>query len=173
MPEDDFKGKKTENVIAALIKHANSLEQQMSTLEEKISELNDLQLLNKLDIINLKNEIEKMRLTVPAVSPETTSMIHELEKLAEKTGDVKKLRDLAGDVDRIEHDIKKLKESSRPSKFPVEKINAIEKRVEENKRKLSEVGKRVHREIKRCGKCHTILVKDARFCGNCGKRVKP
>lgn len=44
---------------------AKSLETKLTILQESISEATDLETVNKLDIINLKNEIEKIKMALP------------------------------------------------------------------------------------------------------------
>ena len=58
------------HIVSELITHLNELESKVVALEETISEMNDLQVVNKLDIINLKNELERIRLSVPMLSGE-------------------------------------------------------------------------------------------------------
>jgi len=60
-----------------------------------------LQLINKLDIINLKNEIEKLRLTASAPSPETLERIRELGKIVENAEEFKKLKSVTDNIDKI------------------------------------------------------------------------
>ena len=60
MPGPDDK-----KVIAELITHVNKLESRIKDVQTSLSDMNDLQLLNKLDIINLKNEIDKLKMVLP------------------------------------------------------------------------------------------------------------
>ncbi len=72
----------------------------LKVFKNKISELEDLELVNKLDIINIKNELDKISLTNVS-SPEVEERVSELKRLAEKVGDMKKYDRLLGDIDRI------------------------------------------------------------------------
>ena len=48
----------------------NPIEERIKALEAQVSDVNDLEILNKLDIINLKNEIEKLKMGFgPAGAP--------------------------------------------------------------------------------------------------------
>lgn len=42
----------------------NDTKERVKSLESQISDVNDLEILNKLDIINLKNEIEKLKMSL-------------------------------------------------------------------------------------------------------------
>ncbi len=77
------------------------LEEKLNTVSSKLAELEDLQLVNKLDIINLKNEIEKLRLTVSVPSPEALERINELGRIVENVEVFKKLKKLAENIDRV------------------------------------------------------------------------
>lgn len=59
-------------VIQELIKHVNELDGKVKDLDSSISDFSDLEIMNKLDIINLKNEIDKLKLLTgeaPAPAP--------------------------------------------------------------------------------------------------------
>lgn len=77
------------------------LEEKLNNISSKLTELEDLQLVNKLDIINLKNEIEKLRLTTSAPSPEILERIRELGKIVENAEEFKKLKNVTDNIDKI------------------------------------------------------------------------
>jgi ribosomal protein L40E len=77
------------------------MEEKLKTLSSKLAELEDLQLVNKLDMVNLKNEIENLKLTFSVPSPEALESIKELGKIAENAEVFSKLKDLARNVDRL------------------------------------------------------------------------
>ena len=52
-----------------IIKHLNELEGKMRDIQGSVSDVNDLQIINKLDIINLKNEIDKIKLLMEQTLP--------------------------------------------------------------------------------------------------------
>ena len=72
----------------------------LKVFKNKISELEDLELVNKLDIINIKNELDKISLTNVS-SPEVEERVSELKRLADKVGDIKKYDRLLSDIDRM------------------------------------------------------------------------
>jgi len=77
-------------------------------IRDKLSELEDRQLVNKLDIINMKNELDKISLT-SAPSPETTEKISELAQLAEKSGKFKRFEHAYADLERLKSEFEKAK----------------------------------------------------------------
>lgn len=83
-----------------------SLEERLNTLSSKLTELEDLQLVDKLDIINLKNELEQLKLTTSVPSPETLQRVKELGKIVENVEEFKKLADMAKNMDKIMAGIK-------------------------------------------------------------------
>ncbi len=104
-----------------------SLEEKLNTIMSKLTELEDLQLVNKLDIINLKNEIEKLKLTTSVPSPETIEKIRELGKFAEHVGEFRELKNLADNMDKIMAEIKKT--SSGGLEDMIKVVDDIDKRV--------------------------------------------
>lgn len=78
-----------------------SLEDKLNTLSSKLTELEDLQLVNKLDIINLKNELEQVKLTASLPGPETLQRITELGKIVENVEEFKKLMGLVKNIDKV------------------------------------------------------------------------
>jgi ribosomal protein L40E len=77
------------------------LEEKLNTISSKLAELEDLQLVNKLDIVNLKNEIEKLKLTVSAPSLNTLEKIKELGSIVENAEEFKKLKTMAKNIDKV------------------------------------------------------------------------
>ncbi len=77
-------------------------------IRDKLSELEDRQLVNKLDIINMKNELDKISLT-SAPSPETTEKISELAQLAEKSDKFKRFEHAYADLERLKSEFEKAK----------------------------------------------------------------
>lgn len=62
MPEYD----NTQFSINDIIKRLMKMEDKVMAVEDHLSEINDLQLINKLDIINLKNEMDRMSIGIRA-----------------------------------------------------------------------------------------------------------
>ncbi len=158
-------------IIHELIKHMNRTDSNLNELKDKIAELRDLQLVNKLDIINLRNDIERLKLSIPVVSPETAEMLHRMEDIVKKAKDIEKLKSIAKEVENIEREIKKIKQASkRPLSERI--LGALEKRIDENKRKIDGIRSGIEKTTKKCPKCGAILGRNAKFCGKCGKKIK-
>lgn len=94
--------------------------EEKAIIYEKMSELEDLMLINKLDLINLKNEVEKLRITAAVPSPEVMEGIKELADLAHDVDDFKTWKKVADDV-------KKLKEMS--VKYKPVNIDNLDKNI--------------------------------------------
>lgn len=103
------------------------LEERLNTISSKLTELEDLQLVDKLDIINLKNEIEKLQLTTSVPDPETLERIRELGKLAEHLEEFKRLKELAGKMDKLMAEVRKMKPEGIEDMIRV--VDDIDKRV--------------------------------------------
>ncbi len=58
MPETE----KSQFSVDEITKKILRIEDKLMSIEDNISEINDLQLINKLDIINLKNNIDRLRI---------------------------------------------------------------------------------------------------------------
>jgi ribosomal protein L40E len=94
-----------DRIIQELITHINSLEQKISMLKDELSEENDLQTVNRLDIINLKNEIDRIKISVPIVSPEMAGKMKDLEILVSG-------QDRGGALNKMLSDIEQLKKTA-------------------------------------------------------------
>jgi len=103
------------------------LEEKLNTISSKITEIQDLQLVNKLDIINLKNEIEKINLTVSAPSLETVKNIREMGKIAEHIGNFKDIKNLLKNIDKIMAQVDEMKPEGLEEMIRV--VDDIDKRV--------------------------------------------
>ena len=110
----------------------------MKTIRDKLAELEDLQLVNKLDIINMKNEVDKLSLT-SASGPETAEKLSQLKELAEKADTFKKVA--KADMDAVRAKRAEL-ESARMPAAPAGK-GAPPKEVEETRKKMDELEKRI------------------------------
>jgi len=73
-------GPEDKRIIKELIAHINRVESKVKELQANLSDMNDLQLLNKLDIINLKNELEKLKMVFPEEAPEIEEKPKEAEE---------------------------------------------------------------------------------------------
>jgi chromosome segregation ATPase len=182
MPEDSDAG-----VIKEIITHLNALEDKIKLLSENIMETGDMVTVNKLDIVNLKNGLEKLKISMPDVSPDTINKLKELEAITENIGEVGRWKNIEKEMDalksraqqtrqkgvsnviagmelmgqkvaRIESELKGLK-----AKKHEKTIGKLHKRIETVEKKTS--------FIKHCPGCHAIVSERAMFCGKCGKKI--
>jgi uncharacterized coiled-coil DUF342 family protein len=113
-------------------------------LMDKLSSIEDLQNLTQLDIINLKNEIEKMRLTSTSpVPPEIEQKIVELEGIARDVDVFKKWKDTIAEVKFLRSKIIGFPKPPKPSwkkeesgKEGIEEIGEIRKEIGEIRKEL-------------------------------------
>ena len=178
----DEADKGNERIIQELITHINSLEQKINMLKEEISEENDLQTVNRLDIINLKNEIEKIKISVPVLTPDIADKLKGMEKLMNKQDYTSNTQKMADDIEQlkklvrgispeaieeIQGEISSLYEmtsKSRPEKArPSSDVIEMKKRLKELETKTV--------PIPHCKKCGAVLKPGIKFCGRCGRKV--
>jgi hypothetical protein len=95
---EGVEGKEKQEILTEVITHINQIEGKLSLIEEKIGDINDLQIVNKLDIINLKNEIEKIRLASSTLSPEMIETLQHAEEVAKKLDRVKKIEKMYDEI---------------------------------------------------------------------------
>jgi len=134
MDETIKKNNESNKVISELITHVNRLEQKINSFQETISEINDVELVNKLDIINLKNGLEKLKLTLPSISQEQASNLQEIANLAEGTS-VKEILSIGKRVDEISNKIGAFEErvaetESHPTDALITEIEFLKRKVE-------------------------------------------
>lgn len=182
MPEQEKGG-----IIREIITHINALEEKMGLLKESMSELEDLDTVNRLDIINLKNEVEKIKMSSPELPEETMANLRELEGLSERIGSAEKwdflekgiaeiismkgrldssgigdisnaLKSLQKRIERLESGMSGLTESDHGKS-----INMLEKRMETVEKKTD--------KINHCPSCGALVKDGAMFCTRCGKKV--
>ncbi len=106
-----------------------SVEDLLKTIRDKLTELEDMQLVNKLDIINMKNELDKIGLT-SATSPDAVEKMESLSRLLEKSDRIKK-------IERAYEDIEKVKSQIEKAKPP--DSGAMEKEIDSLRKKVSEL----------------------------------
>lgn len=162
--------KEKKKIISEMIAHINRVEEKINTLKEGMRDIKDLQTVNKLDIINLKNEIEQIKLSIPTLSPENIERVKAMEKLAEKAEKAEEIKD---DVDKLKSDMKKL-DMIQKKLAEIEKIHAnrrVTKDVKTKPRHMLHIPDRLKRtKIKKCKKCGAVLIPKAKFCGRCGAK---
>ncbi|MFH1978368.1 MAG: hypothetical protein ABIJ92_03520 [Candidatus Aenigmatarchaeota archaeon] len=71
---------------------------QLKAIQDQLFEIKDLQIVNKLDIINLKNSLENVRLSSSTITPETEDKMKEMLEITKKLDKFKKLDDLVNDI---------------------------------------------------------------------------
>jgi chromosome segregation ATPase len=180
-------------IIPEIITHMNKLEEKINTFKESIQEAKDLQTVNKLDIINMKNEIEQIKLSMPTLSTESVERVKVTEKLSERVGKTEKIE---ADIDKLKSYMKKLEPVKLKEVFAAldtlqQKMNELEKgtpkkaarvSIPKEIRSLSQHLENLEKKVKSmkqaaprantCKKCGAALNPKAKFCGKCGARVK-
>ncbi len=140
---DSTDSKPKDKLVQEIITHINTIEQKVNSLKDTIAETKDMIIVNQLDIINLKNEIDKLRLTTNAVSPESAEMLQNLGKSLEKTKKIDMLDDVINEINKIKQEMKNIKQAET----------------------IKKTGP------KKCSECGAKLSETARFCKKCGKKV--
>jgi len=100
---------KQKQVIKEIIKRLNEMDQHMDDLVVQLAEYHDIELVDKLDIVNLRNEIEKVRLVIPSLAPENEERFAAIMDLAQRTDKLKALQDLSNDVKELKKHIQNSK----------------------------------------------------------------
>lgn len=169
------------------------VEEKINVIRDKLEELEDLELVNKLDLINLKNDLERIKLTSQVASPEMGERLVELERLASMLGGFKKLEDIMDEINNLRSEIQKLKpvETEKYVKqveelraaleklpkgkvLPLKQMEELRKTIEVNEEKirtLESIVKRAKPKVIKCPKCGSKLPSHAKFCGKCGEKV--
>ena len=109
----------------------------LKVISDKLAELEDLQLVNKLDIINVKNELDRVSLS-EGHAIEDSDRMSELKSLVEKSENIKKAEQLVGEVQKLKDEIARKKVTAPEGKADMsgileelktlrEKISMIEK----------------------------------------------
>ena len=111
-------------LLSNIIDYLNKIEDRINVIEANVSQIKDLELVNKLDIINLKNEIEQVKLIKGVKSDFSFDEI------------IIRLSELENKVQKIEGSITSGKKPSV------------------------------------CDKCGYPVPEGAKFCPNCGEKVK-
>ncbi|RLI98464.1 MAG: hypothetical protein DRO99_00675 [Candidatus Aenigmatarchaeota archaeon] len=189
LPEEPKK-----DIIKQLITHMNTVEDKINLVKDSIAETEDLIMVNKLDIINLKNQIEKLKLSTPEVSPETLNKLRSIEEVADKL-QIDKWKNMEKDIEGIKSYLKKtggrdmddvtaslqlmdqrLKKLESGSvtksdhKVVIKKHDNHEKAISDLHKRVKEVEKKTE-HLKKCPSCGNLVKMDAKFCNRCGKKV--
>lgn len=129
--------------------YKNTIEEKLNAIKDKLMTLEDLQMINKLDIINLKNEIEKIKMATEGQVPyEIEDKIVELEDLAKNVGMFKEWKKTISEVKSLRTELEKTRIFSGRTKKPDDRSNEI------LMDKISELENEIKslREIKSSGK---------------------
>lgn len=105
--ETEVVEKKEHQLILEIISHINQIEKKIIEIHEKTEELEDIETVNKLDIINLRNEIDKISMALPNISPEVMVKFESIEKLADEVKDADEWRKVIKSIRKVEEDLKK------------------------------------------------------------------
>lgn len=177
-----------EKILQELITHINSIELKINMLKEEIEEQNDLQTVNRLDIINLKNELEKMKMSLPLVSPDIAENIKNIQKLMEKKDKTSNLEKIIEDTEQIKKQMRSIRPesidelrneisalydiiSSQPAMQKPAASNQETKELRERLKEIEKSIKTAEKPVVRCKKCGAALNATAKFCGKCGKKT--
>lgn len=136
-----------------MLEEQGVLEEKLTTLADQLEELKDLELVNKLDIVNLKNEIEQLKYTVLSISPETDKRIRELVELSKNIETLQQIKSLKDDVNGMKYQLQKLQPEMLQD--VLNKIRSAPSRPQEQ----------------RCVKCGSALSLFGKYCGKCGQKI--
>ena len=107
---------------------------------DKLSSIEDLQNLTQLDVINLKNEIEKIKLVSPSpVPPDIQEKIVELEKIANHVDILKKWKQTVEEVKFLRSKVMKAppsRDTDETKKIATNEMEEMRKEIEEVKKEL-------------------------------------
>lgn len=107
---------------------------------DKLSSIEDLQNLTQLDVINLKNEIEKIKLVSPSpVPPDIQEKIVELEKIANHVDILKKWKQTVEEVKFLRSKVMKAppsRDTDETKKIATNEIEEMRKEIEGVKKEL-------------------------------------
>ena len=111
----------------------------LKAVYDKLAELEDLQLVNKLDIINMKNELDKASLT-GGPSPELADKLAELAKIAEKSENIKKAGELVEQLQKLKEEL--TGKAPADSSAAQARLDTIASEIQKLKGKISSLEKR-------------------------------
>jgi DNA repair exonuclease SbcCD ATPase subunit len=112
----------------------------LKSIRDRLAELEDLQLVNKLDIINVKNELDKASLT-GGPSPETSEKVEELSRLVEKSENLKKAEKMVGELEKLRSEFGKGR-PAEPGKARAD-LDAITREIKDLREKVRGIERRV------------------------------
>ncbi|MBU0530448.1 MAG: hypothetical protein KKC05_02140 [Nanoarchaeota archaeon] len=101
-------------------------EEMLKVLKDQIEEIKDTQTVNKLDIINLNNDIHNIKLTSSKITPETEQSIRDISSITQKLDKFKKIDKIVEDIDNLK---KKSLGTTSPGYTATKEISAIDSKV--------------------------------------------
>lgn len=117
--------------------------ERLKSMEDKLDTLSDTEKITELDIINLKNEIEKLKLGTNLYIPEDTEeKIIKLEKLSENADVFEKWKKTADEIKSIKQSLKNM-DIPASYKDDIENIKQMIKNTEKDENKDDEIKKRI------------------------------
>jgi|GEM_PF-1907268 len=106
-------------------------------VEESITEIKDMQNILELDIINLKNEIDKIKLVSPSPIPrEVEERIIELEKISKHVDVMRQWEKTIDEVKFLRSKVMEIEKSGRPQASQMPEIHDLRKEVEGLRKEL-------------------------------------
>ncbi len=147
-------------LLSDMAARLGGLEQRVAELADALGEVKDLELVNKLDLLNLANQLERVRMTTPGVA-EAAQKGDELGKLEQA---------VAG----LEADVSQLKSGGGGESGIAARVEALGQRLA----LLERAGKAGMARMPapagdRCASCGAQARGGARFCGTCGAAMVP
>ena len=156
--EEKVEGRTPKEVLSELIMHVNTLDEKINTINDSMAEIKDMQLVNKLDIINLNSEIKRIGMNAPEITPEMAENLKRISEILENAKVATKWKEMEKDVEAIKY---RLVEMESPG----------ESRKKQEPPKEAKPEKRKEEKFKTCKQCGSVLKPGGKFCGKCGKKV--
>jgi len=104
-------------------------EEKLKVLREQFEEMKDTQTVNKLDIINLNNEVDALKLTSNQMTPETEKKMEDILKITQKLDKFKKLDNLINDVSNLKKGVAPVKAGSKPGYSGTKELSAVSSKI--------------------------------------------
>ncbi len=105
----------------------------LKSIKDKLAELEDMQLVNKLDIINVKNELDRASLT--GGPSETSEKLEELSRLVEKSEKLKTAEKLVEELQELKSELGK----GAPAGTGSMNLDPLRREIEDLRSKVAEL----------------------------------
>ncbi|NIP40947.1 MAG: hypothetical protein GTN39_05525 [Candidatus Aenigmarchaeota archaeon] len=114
--------------------------ERLKTIEQKMSSIKDMQNIIELDIMNLKNELEKIKLVSPSpIPPEVEENIVKLEKISKEADVFKKWAQTIDEVKALRSKIMNMEKAKRPPEPEVVKKPPETSEIQDLKKQIAEL----------------------------------